>query len=226
MRVFRGTRDILPHEVDHRRVSPAVYGAATYFALHESDGFHYAQGGYGDCQVVVTYNLPVTKVLQITDRDWEKIGVVSDAKKPLAISHRFQELLDYQERILSPVNLAKVAKQSGFEAVVLTGHIEGGEQVVVPENEVLPEVLSYKVKMSKELCGHNKQEDTVSQFLKKLNEVGVVAAESNYYLEFSLTPSQLASLTPVFEFLKTTRRRSFYGVDFNNLSVEPYDGDE
>jgi hypothetical protein len=176
--------------------------------------------------VVVTYDLPLTNFITITDQDWQKIGVVSDAKKPLSISARVQELLDYQVPELSPVNLAKVIQQSGLQAAVLTGSIEGGPQVVVPENEVQPTVISYQIKMAKELCGHSKTQDSVSQFLLRLQAVGVVVQESHYYLEFTLTPNQLLDLIPVWEFLKTTKRRSFYAVDFNKLTVEPYEDED
>lgn len=226
MRVYRGTRDILPHELDHRRLSPAVYGTATYYAIHESDGHHYAQGGYSECQVVATYELPLSNVLTITDQDWQDIGVVSDAKKPLAISAKLQTLLDYQIKELIPVNLAKVAHQSGYQAVILQGVIEGGEQVVVPENEVMPEMISLQVKMAKELCGRGKAQDAALQFMNVLDKHGVSFQESHYYLEFFLTPQQLVALTPVFEFLKTTRRKSFYSVSFDSLTVEPYEDEE
>jgi hypothetical protein len=226
MRVYRGTRDILPHDLDHRRLSPAVYGTATYYALHESDGHHYSQGGYSECQVVVTYDLPVKNVLTITDQDWDEIGVISDAKKPLAISKKLQDHLEYQLPELIPVNLAKVAHQSGFDAVVLQGVIEGGQQVVVPENEIVPQVVSMQVKMAKDLCGYNKAKDTTTQFIKILELEGIVVTESHYYLEFTLTPGQVARLAPVFEFLKTTKRKHFYAVDFTSLKIEPYEDDE
>lgn len=223
MRVYRGTRDILPHELNHRRLSPAVYGTATYYALHESDGFHYAQGGYSECQVVTTYELSLNNVLTITDQDWSEIGVFSDAKKPIPISTRMQELLDYQQKELSPVNLAKVAQQSGYQAVLLQGVIEGGSQLVIPENEVRPEVVSYQIKMAKELCGHSKEQDSANQFIELLEQQGVSLQVSNYYLEFTLTPTQLNNLIPIFEFLKTTRRKSFYSVNFMAQTVEPYE---
>lgn len=222
MKVFRGTRDILPQDLNHRRLTPAVYGIATYFAINESDGFHYALGGFGDCQVVTTYNLPINKIITITDQDWWNIGSLSDPKKPLQISTKIQELLEYQNHELVPVNLSKVTAQSGFEAAILTGVIEGGEQVVVPENEVTPEVISYHVKLAKSFCGRSTNQNSVKSFRQVLEDNHVLVQESQYYLEFTLTPNQLRILNPVLEFLKITKDRNCFSIDFHSLTIEPY----
>lgn len=225
MKVYRGTRDVLPHELDHRKISPAVFGEATYFALTASAAEFYAQGGFSNCAVVTTYELPAGNFLLIQAHEWSKIHCVADAKIALPINPSLQEKLDYQNPQLAPVHLAKVIKQSGFDGAILQGSIEGGEQIVLPDNSIHPTVLSYQVKLAKSMLGHSKVGDVVTDFKHLLNNQDIALTEDSYYFFFNLTPSQLINLTPTFELMKVLKDRYFYQINILTGEIIRYDDD-
>ena len=225
MIVYRGTRDVSPIELEHFKKAQAVYGDATYYALHYSDARMYSLGGYGYCAIVCTYEISPKNCLIIKEGSWS-IKHISDAKKPQPLTKELQDRLDYQNSQLAPVQLSKVATESGYDAIHLQGFVEGGEQLVVP-NEINLEVLSLDVSLSKSILGYSKIGDQVEKFKSCLLDKGIVVKENNYQLEFSLSSSQLIQLTDLFKFLfEVTKGRSFYDINYETLQIESYEGDE
>lgn len=223
MKVYRGTRDFLPHLLDHRRISPAVFGEATYFALDEQGARFYSQGGYSLCQVVTHYQISLNNVLEISSHQWENIGSFNDSKKPLKINKDLQEKLDYQNDHLSPIMLSKVLYQSGFDGAILTGNIEGGPQVVIPPNNIPIEVLGFDIILAKTMLGKTKNNYHIQDFVSLLKSYDIIVQETDCYLNFFIDYNKFQKLKSIFEFVEQISQNYFYSIDFKSLKCEFYD---
>ena len=224
MKVFRGTRDISPAEIDHRRISQGVFGSATYFATNLSDAVMYSGGGYGDCKVVCHYELPDQDLLVIEEGEFD-VKLVVDAKESRRINSKLKEKIDYQNSEIAPVNLAKISLQSGYTGVWLKGFVEGGEQVVIPEGSNSSiSLLKMDISLSKRILGSSKIKNPITEFIQIMESIGIVVIEEDYYLKFSLNPKQSAEIEKYFNFIfNKLRGRSFYSINFNLLQVEEYE---
>ena len=224
MKVFRGTRDISPAEIDHRKISLGVFGSATYFATNLSDAIMYSGGGYGDCKIVSHYELSERDLLVIEEGEFD-VKIVVDAKEYRRINSKLQDKIDYQNSELAPVNLAKISIQSGYSGVWLKGFVEGGEQVVIPEESTTSiSLLKMDISLSKRILGSSRIKNPISEFIQIIESMGILVIEEDYYIKFSLTPKQSEETEKYFDFIfNKIRGRSFYSIDFSLLQVEEYE---
>lgn len=225
MMLYRGTRNILPHKIDHKYLGDGIYGRGTYLALHVSDAQMYAGVGFEDLSVITSYTVDLNNFLTINSSDWEDIKNVSQSENPLKISSLLQEKLDYQNSYLAPVNLSKVVSQGGFEGVVLQGSIEGGEQVLIPQTSALIIVpKSFHVDMSIDYLGYTKDNSHREVFVNKINSSGAKCVINGSRIIINATIEQMRVLKELFTFIEDRcKHQDLYSIDFESLKVEPYD---
>lgn len=228
MKLYRGTRDIFPHELDHRKLSSGVYGIATYFALTKEDAEFYAQGGLSNCQVIAEYEINPTsmKILEIHSSQWNKINSIIDAKKPQQIDLKLKTDLALNEAELSPIKLVESALKNGYDAIVLKGNIEGREQLILPDNSFIIGVTGFSIKLNTSNLGNSKDQNQVNQFIEALNVHGINVSKENHYLLFHVSVNQLKEISSLLDFLHYTKYKSYLSVDFLKQEIEHYEGDE
>lgn len=150
MKFFRGYRDIHLQEINHRLISQGYYGPAIYLALSLEGAQAYSSpwSSHSKIQVVGEYSLDETKLLPISNGEvlnLQKFSVdpYSQLDQELKLSSSFQEILQTKEASIAPAQLAQLALKQGFDGLLLTGKVEGGEQVVVPQNSSMAIKLTH-----------------------------------------------------------------------------------
>lgn len=221
--LYRGTRDVLPQLLNHRKLNPAVYGLASYYALSHEAAEFYAQGGSSDCPVVVNYELEVPNLLIITPEEWAETNVISNARKARSITRDLQEKLKLEVKELAPYHLAEAAHKAGYDAVLLKGDFEGGAQLVIPDNDLMPHVLSYSFKLSTRLLGTTKEENHVEQLIEVLAAKNIKANLDGYKINLNLSSQQLSEIKDLLEFIEYYKHQNLYSIDYAKLDVEHYE---
>ena len=223
MKFYRGTRDILPQYLNHRKLRDAVYGEATYFALNFEDARRYSSGGYGFCAIVVTYEIDLKNTLYIADNDWEDISCISNASKPRMISDSLKLQLKLQENQLKPKDLSVIASNAQYDSVILKGNFEGGEQLILPKNDTDPSPIAFDIFIGLELLGRNSEGTQKELFIEALSNFGIKASDEYYMIHIAVTAIQLQKILPLMNFLEYCRSTSFRSIDYNNLTAEEFD---
>lgn len=222
MKIYRGTRDFLPHHLNHRKLKDAVYGEATYFALSFEDALRYSGGGHGYCAVVTTYEINLSNILTISSQDWNDVSCISNASEARGISSELQKKLNLSTANLAPKNLSKIISENKFDAALLKGKFEGGEQLILPPNEIEPVIVEYEVFLGFSMLGRNKDNTQVELFIHALLKKDIKAMDNGYQIIFKLSPLKLKEITPLLEFLEYCRHHSFLSVDYEKCSTEEY----
>lgn len=188
MIVYRGTHSVWPQDLDHKRLCLGFFGSATYFAVDESDAQHYAQNTGSNIQIVTTYSIPLDNYLTISSKDWIQVNQIESGPVKFNISNQLQEKLDYQLNQIEAGSLATIIRQTNYQAAILTGQVEGGEQVVLPVNEIKVQVLNYNIKIK---VSHLTQS---SELINALTKECINNIIKSGYLIFNCSPVQIKSL--------------------------------
>jgi hypothetical protein len=144
MRIYRAVTDIKPEDVNHRWIGDAVYGRGTYFALSLDVAERYLNHATR-YKVVFTYDCAPNNAAKLSTQDIPALGhFLSDNRLP--VSSSFKSKFTYSGDEITGHDICRVAQAAGYDCLILTGAVEGGEQLIIPEGSslaVVPSGLSF-----------------------------------------------------------------------------------
>jgi hypothetical protein len=222
MRIYRGTKDVFPSEIDHKRIADAVYGRGTYFGLSREVAERYLSPSSKMIQVLFHYDCNPKKTLRLNTNDVPKLNnFVSD--ESLAVTEVFLEKIKLKESNFYSPQLCSLAVASGYDAIVLHGQVEGGEQLIIPEDsqlEVIPILAEVCFSCFSEPIRIQAQEHLENDLGLKTN----VVSSSN--LLIAVSPHDLMKINDLLKFISELRNGFIYRVDFKKRAYELYEDDE
>lgn len=220
MILYRGVKDIIPSKIDHRWIGDAVYGRGTYYGLTYEVGERYLSPAK-IYKALTLYECEPANPLRLNSEDIPRLKhFVCD--QPLIVTKSFKDKLGYlSNEILSP-NLCQIAFDAGYDSIILTGGVEGGEQFIIPESSALV-VTPVKIEFSLYILTEKVRALAVAHLESDLGLK--ITGNSHGLITIDLPIEQIDSISQFLDFFERIRLYEVLDCDFRNKTVEYYDED-
>jgi hypothetical protein len=148
--LYRAVRDIPLTEINPQHPGKGVFGPGTYYAHQLWNAATYSVN-FDWMKTIGVYDVSFPNILVLESGEVKGLGFVSDTGRlcfnPEAQEKLYGEAHD-SDLCINGKDLGKEVKELGFDAVSLEGHVDGGEQVLIPQGStVTPRLLYYLVKL-------------------------------------------------------------------------------
>ena len=216
MHFFRGTKNIRPALLDHRKISNNFFGIGSYYALTFEAAERY---GSGRLQVVTKYEIEPMNSLSISNHDIKNLDHFLPTDR-LGCTADLQKQMNLKEPYFIADQICNLASVAGFDSILVRGRVEGGEQLIIPAQSPLQVTpLGFSVRF---FIFNPDFASALVSYLKDEWNVGV----ENYhgYHSFYVDKNRLEDLESLLDFLE----RSDFGKDclsynFKMRTFEFYD---
>ena len=171
--------------------------------------------------MIAEYNLGDDKILRCSNHDirnLQKFSIDPERKDNLLLSPDLAKKLDVQDKV-DPTEIAWLTIDSGYLALLLTGSVEGGEQVVIPKgSHATLDLVRLHIGL------HAYSEDMFQLFKEEVeSKFGLMKKEYGCHW-FSFTPDQAEAALELLNF-HMSLGIDVYKVDYKALTVEYNDED-
>lgn len=214
MRVFRGTNDVVLSEINHRYIGDKVYGKATYFGLSEDVAYTYVKHAKR-YRIIIQYECAPANPLHITKDEIPKLKLFTSSQH-LSVSPSLIDALRLKEETLQSYKLSQLAHRAGYDSIILTGEVYGGEQLVIPaRSKLVPAPLSASVWI------HFSEERFGARMSRHLEASGLRCdAEENWVKASAASEGEVAFLSNFLDFhSRLGGESSIREIDFKEKRV-------